>query len=146
MNFERNQNPKLEANGAQRKNSLTENKGKRPYKIAAAILAVLVLHFAWQFSFVQKENTQVAEDSLNFVRLDVLPVESLLKEKTVESGTDSTAKKTEAENVSKSGVPIKYSPPAYKSTRSAVKTVKKKTAREPRSERLRRAEKLLTGF
>jgi hypothetical protein len=142
MNFEPNQNPKKQINGRQPKNSLTEKKWKPPYRIAAAILAVFVLHFVWQVSFIQKENLRIVEDSLNVVRLDVLPVESPPNEKTVEISSNSAAKKKEVENVSKS-VPIKYTPSEHKSLRPQVK---KKTALDPTSARLRRAEKLLTGF
>ncbi len=142
MNLEPDQNSKKQTNGKQMKNSLTEKKGKRTYKIAAAILTVFVLHFAWQVSFVQKENLRVVEDSLNVGHLNVLPAKNLPDEVPIEISSNSTAKKKEIENVPKS-MPIKYSPPEHKSPRPQVK---KKTALDLRSARLRRAEKLLTGF
>lgn len=142
MNLEPDQNSIKQTNGKRTKNSLTEKKGRRTFKIAAAILTVFVLHFAWQVSFVQKENLRVVEDSLNVVHLNVLPAENLPDEIPVEIGSDSTAKKKEIENLPKS-MPIKYSPPEHKSSRPLVE---KKTALNLRSARLRRAEKLLTGF
>ena len=142
MNFEADQNPKKQTNGKEAKNFLSEKKGKRTFKIAAAILTVFVLHFAWQFSFVQKENLRVVEDSLKVVHHNVLPVEILPKEKPVEIGSNLTAIKKEVENIPKS-MPIKYSPPEPKSSRPQVK---KKTPLDLRSARLRHAEKLLTGF
>ena len=133
----------MEASGTQPKSLLAEKKGKRPYKIAATILAVLVLHFTWQFSFVQKENLRIAEDSLNVLPLDVLPIESLTNKKNVEISPNLAEKKTEAAAIPKSVMPVKFSPIENKSPQSQVK---KKAARDPKAERLRRAEKLLTGF
>ncbi len=125
------------------KNSLNKEKEKRSYKIAAAILAVFVIHLAWQFSFVARENLRITEAVMNDARLDVLPVESQPNEKAAEVRPDLAVKRTAVEEVAESVVPVKYSP--TENNRPPVE-VKKKAAREPRSERLRRAEKLLTGF
>lgn len=131
MNFD--QNPKKP----------TANKKKaRRYKIVAAILAVFVLHFAWQFSFVQKENLRAVEDSLKNSQIEVLPAESQSKEEVAEIKTD-LAEKIENQEVPKNSLPIKFSPPENKLQQAELK---KNSPRESRSERLRRAEKLLTGF
>ncbi len=143
MRFNRNQSLKKEAGGAPPNNSPTKEKGRRRYKITAAILAIFVLHFAWQFSFIQRENLRMAEDSLNTARLDVLPVEDQTAVEPVEITTETAAKTSVVERTVKSVVPVKYTPP--ENNRPPVE-LKKKAAREPRSERLRRAEKLLTGF
>lgn len=106
-------------------------------------MAVFVVHFAWQISFIQRGNLQIAEDALNNARLDVAPVEVQPTEKTVEVKPKLTAKKSEIEETAKSVVPVRYLPAENK--RQPIE-LKKKMAREATAERLRRAEKLLTGF
>ena len=124
------------------KNSMTNKNKRRRYKIVAAILAVFVLHFAWQFSFVQKENLRVTENSIKNSRIEVLPVESQPKEDVAEIKPD-LVEKIEANETPKNSLPIKFSPPENKREQAELK---KNPPRESKSERLRRAEKLLTGF
>ena len=143
MSFERRRNLRKKTVGTSPEILPTAKKGRRPYKIAAAILAIFAVHFAWQFSFIQKENLRIAQDSLNNARLAVLPVETQPEEKTAEIKPDLTPKKTAVEETAKNVVRVKYSPP--ENNRPPVE-VKKNPASQPRSERLRRAEKLLTGF
>lgn len=143
MDVDRKLNPKKETNGAPPKSSSKTKNAKRPYIIGAAIIAVFAVHFAWQVSFIQRGNLQIAEDALNSARLDVAPVEVQPTEKTVEVKSELTAKKLEMEETAKSVVPVKYLSPENK--RPPVE-VKKNVAREPTAERRRRAEKLLTGF
>ena len=146
MDVERETNIKKETNGALPKSSSQEKKGNRTCIIGVAIAAVFVLHFAWQVSFIQRGNLRITEDALNSARLDVMPVETAPvevqpTEKTAEVKLESTVKKSETEETAKSVIPVKYVPPENK---SLPVEMKKKTAREP-AERLRRAEKLLTG-
>lgn len=143
MSFDKNQNQKKDTRGARTENARAAVKRARGYKIAAAILAIFVLHFVWQFSFIQRENLRVTEDSLGSARFDVAPVESQPNVTPAEIKTDLTAKKTRVKETVKKVTPVKYSPPESKSPPIEPK---KKAAREPKSERLRRAEKLLTGF
>ena len=123
-------------------NTMANKKKGRRYKIVAAILAVFVLHFAWQIWFVQKENLRAVEDSLKNSQIEVLPVERQPKEDVPEIKID-LAEKIENEKVSKNSLPIKFSPPENKRPQTELK---RNPARESKSERLRRAEKLLTGF
>lgn len=123
-------------------NSTAKKKKRRSYKIVAAIAAVFVLHFAWQFSFVQKENLRVVEDSLKNAQIEVLPVEIQPKADVAEIKT-SLAEKIVDEKAPKNSLPIKFSPPENKRQQTELK---KNPSRESKSVRLRRAEKLLTGF
>ncbi len=142
MDVDRKLNPKKETNGAPPK-SASKKKRKHPYIIGAAIITVFTVHFAWQVSFIQKGNLRVTEDILNSARLDVAPVEVQPDEKAVEDKPELAANKLEVEETAKNVVPVKYVPPENK--RPPVE-MKKNAAREPTAERLRRAEKLLTGF
>ncbi|MCY7346553.1 MAG: hypothetical protein LH614_10090, partial [Pyrinomonadaceae bacterium] len=111
MDVDRKLNPKKETNGAPPKSSSKTKNAKRPYIIGAAIIAVFAVHFAWQVSFIQRGNLRITEDALNNARLDVMPVEVQPNEKTVEVKLESTAKKSETEEIAKSVVPVKYVPP-----------------------------------
>ena len=163
MKYSQRQRQRKEITDTQPENSPTGGKAKRPYIIAAAILAVFLTHAAWQFSFVQGEKLRITEDVMNNAQLEVLPAATQPDEKAVEAETvltaekvtvvetvQETAQKTVQKAVQKTGaeparsvVAVRYAPP--ENNRRTVET-KKKTAREPRSERLRRAEKLLTGL
>lgn len=143
MKFKRQLSPKLTASGAVPDKSFVKRERRRIYLIAAAILAVFVVHFAWQFSFVQKENLRIAEDSMNDAQLNAPVADVPPIEETVEIKTDSAPKKPIIEEPAKSVLPAKYAPPPVKTPSPEMN---KKAVRDLRSERLRRAEKLLTGF
>lgn len=167
MKYSQRRRQRKEITDTQPENSPTGGKAKRPYIIAAAILAVFLTHAAWQFSFVQGEKLRITEDVMNNAQLEVLPAATQPDEKAVEAETvltaekvtvvetvqetaQKTAQKTVQKAVQKTGaeparsvVAVRYAPP--ENNRRTVET-KKKIVREPRSERLRRAEKLLTGL
>ena len=104
------------------------------YTIAgAAILAIIVVHFVLQFTFIQSENFRSA--------LTSMPPEPI-KEKSVEIKTDHEAGKSDIVTMPKTVAPT--APPQRKIVPSQT-VVKKKEPRESRAERLRRAEKILTG-
>ncbi len=143
MNFDRKQNPKQQTVAARSEKSLAGKKRKRVYQIVTAILTVFVAQFVWQFSFIQRENQRIAEDSLNSAKIEAASVESPSGEETVAPPPESTAKKAEPAKTARTSVPVKYSPPENKSPQSEMKD---KMKRESLSARRRRAEKLLTGF
>ena len=133
---------------------LSAKSGNKRYKIAgAAIFAVLVLHTVWQFSYIQSENLRTTEASLKvvppFAPLTEIktiepPVESKKDDQPVEVKPVYRTKNADVINSTKTvqkaiyrlAEPVAPAPPA---------SVKKKAA-ESKSERLRRAEKMLTGF
>lgn len=125
------------------KNSYAEKPKKKRYKMAAAIFAIFVLQFVWQFSFIQSEKLRNVEKILKNIQIEELPVEIKTDEKPVEVKTDYAEKKSEVKSPAKNIQPIVYSQPENKPVQEIIK---KKTSRETKSERLRRAEKLLTGF
>lgn len=132
-----------ESSVAQPDNSFAGKSGKKRYKLAAAIFAVFVLQFVWQFSFIQSENLRRVENSLKNIQLEDLPVEIKTDDKPVEVKTDYAEKKSEIKNPAKNILPIAFPQPENKPVREIIKP---KTSRETKTERLRRAEKLLTGF
>lgn len=133
------------------------------YKIlaGAAIFAVLVMHFVWQFSFIQKENLRNVETSLKStepdvpltqpqiaevkpeIRKDQQPDELQSEKPLVEVETAPEAKKIVENSAEKNSQPAEFRQPVGKKISPAIN---KKAVRESAAERLRRAEKLLTGF
>ncbi|HSK72855.1 MAG TPA: hypothetical protein VK892_14230 [Pyrinomonadaceae bacterium] len=105
------------------------------YTIAgAAIFAIIVVHFVLQFTFIQSENFRSA--------LISIPPEPI-KEKSVEIKTINEPIKLDIVTIPKTAAPT-VSPPQRKILTPQT-VVKKKEPRESRAERLRRAEKILTG-
>ncbi len=153
--------------------SLSQKKsGQKRYMVAAAaIFAVLVLHSVWQFSYIQTENLRTAEESMQIadesvqtiqpvqpVQLDQLVIETESNEPSVEQETEKQIVETksayEAKPVYKAKEPeiidsektIQKAAYRQNEPKSAPPIVKKKAAPESKAERLRRAEKLLTGM
>ena len=112
------------------------------YTIAgAAIFAIIVVHFVLQFTFIQSENFRSA--------LTSIPPEPI-KEKSVEINPINDEIKAINEPLKLDIVTIpKTAAPTVRSPQRKILTpqtiVKKKEPRESRAERLRRAEKILTG-
>lgn len=115
------------------------------YTIAgAAIFAIIVLHFVFQFAFIQRENFRSA-----LISIQPEP----LKEKSVEIRIEENSSKldvnTNKADENKSKIDTISSSETVAPQQSEIvpsKTVvKKKETRETRAERLRRAEKVLTG-
>ena len=118
--------------------------GRKPYRIAGAtIFVILVLQSMWQFSFIQSENLRLAEVSLKAS----IPVEPPIKIETnkppVEITTVNKAKKSDVVDSEKIVQKITYRQTEIK---SAPPEIRKKAVPESKAERLRRAEKLLTGM
>ena len=101
----------------------------------AAILVIGILHFAFQLSVIQTEKKQVAENPVSIEQVREQPAET----KPVEF------KATKADVV----LPEKPAPQIKQrqsETAPSKPQFKKKEAIEPKAERLRRAEKILTGI
>ena len=88
------------------------------------------------------------EKTLNEIQLEELPAKIITK--SVEVKTVFVEKKAEIISPPKNILPIVYRQPEIKPMKPEIKPVqaeiKKKTPRKNKDERLRRAEKLLTGF
>lgn len=131
--------------------SFAEKPKNKRYKMAiAAIFAVFVLQFVWQFSFIQNEKLLNVEKILNDIQLEELPAKIIVEQKSVEVQTVYVEKKAEIVSPEKNIMPIVYRQPAIKPTQPAIKPVqveiKKKTSLKTKEEQLRWAEQLLTGF
>lgn len=107
---------------------------QRRYTTAgAAIFVIIILHFVSQFIFLQSEKTSPKTEALNHQSVQVKPEnEQNVEDKALESA----AKKPDAV------LPVVQ--PEPKAVPSRV-VIKKKESRESKTERLRRAEKFLTG-
>ncbi len=106
----------------------------------AAILAIGILHFAFQLSVIQSEKTQVIESPIK--------VETVLEQP--EETKPEETKPAEFE-VKKADIILPPKPaPQIKQRQVEVSPAKpqfkKKDSVEPKAERLRRAEKILTGI
>ncbi len=112
---------------------------QKSHAIAAAIIfAVIVLHFASQFVFFQTEDDQRAD----FQAKKSSSITETLRNVQIEPEYD-------AENLKIAAMPESNLETAVKSkikTAPSRTAVKKVEPRESKTERLRRAEKILTGF
>lgn len=109
-------------------------------KAGAAILAVIVLHFVSQFIFFQNEKLSPEIEALSQQSVEI----KAENEPDVEIETESGAKKPEVAEVPDAAVsPTVQSEPKII---APSRIVKKKETRETKAERLRRAEKFLTGI
>lgn len=113
--------------------------------IGAGILGVAFLHFGLQMIFIQKENLRSVETAVEIENKNIpqieenLPVENVIEVKPeqfavkeIEIVKPSETAKTAVRRQKEVAAPER-------------KAVKKKEANEPRADRLRRAERLLTG-
>jgi hypothetical protein len=105
---------------------------KHRNKLGAAIFAIIALHFVSQFVFFPSDNPQIEEN---------LP--KIENEQTVEIKTENEVAKPNI--VAKPEVVPSVVQPERKIAPSQT-LIKKKEPRESRAERLRRAEKILTGI
>lgn len=129
------------------KSSILERISKYPYTIIGAIiLAIGVSHFVLQISYIQTENLQSAETAAaNNIEI-APPVKQII---TIEP-EQVEVKKIKVITIPETVKPevVKPVPIRPKESIPARKTVRKKEvkeARETRAERLRRAERILTG-
>lgn len=109
-------------------------------RAGAAIFAIIILHFVSQFIFFQDEKTSPRTEAINHRSVEIEPeIEPI-----AEFQTESVAKKpSPAAKMPKVAAPVVQ--PELKPAPAARVVIKKKEPRESRAERLRRAEKLLTG-
>jgi hypothetical protein len=115
---------------------------RRNAALLAAILTIGVLHFALQMSFIRREVSKtrpVIEVPAITVEPDTAP-----PVKTAPAA-DFKSKKDPARQAQKAVLPLKPRP-QFETTPSKTTPTKKKEAVESRAERLRRAERLLTGL
>lgn len=107
----------------------------------AAIFVIIILHFVSQFIFFQSEKASQELEAVNHRSVEIQPE----IEQSVRIETEATAQKPEVVSIPNDApVPIvqpqsKPAPPS----RAVIK--KKEQPRQSRAERLRRAEKILTG-
>lgn len=106
----------------------------------AAILAVIVLHFVSQFVFFQSEKPAFKNEAIS------QPIAEIKSENDsrIEIETEFEAKKPDVAEVPDAAVSPTVQPEP--GTVAPSRIVKKKETRETRAERLRRAEKFLTGI
>jgi hypothetical protein len=112
-------------------------------RAGAAIFVIIILHFVSQFIFFQSEKVlPETEEALNRQSVELKPAENKPEISKPESAV--TAKKPEAAAINiTDAAPIVQPQPASATPRTVIK---KKETRESRAERLRRAERLLTGI
>lgn len=115
------------------------------YTIAGAgIFAVIVLHFVFQFAFIQSENFRSA-----LVSIQPEPMRGKSLEIKIEDNASKSDKNINNINEEASkmeiGVSTKTAAPQQPKIVPSKTVEKKKEPRENRAERLRRVEKILTG-
>jgi hypothetical protein len=118
--------------------------GKRQILIFAAILAVALVHFVVQMSFIQSENLRSAESAM---RIETVKSEEVAAEtKPSESRLIGLEAADFAPRKVKIAAPAERAQPvASRRPEIVAPPVKRKIVRETREARLRRAEKILTG-
>ncbi|MDQ3800943.1 MAG: hypothetical protein M3384_16090 [Acidobacteriota bacterium] len=109
-------------------------------RAGAAIFVIIVLHFVSQFIFFQSEKVLPKTEALNRQSVEIKPEN---KPEINKPETAVTAKKPEAAVSIPTVAPVVQPQPASAPSRIMIK---KKEPRESKAERLRRAERLLTGI
>jgi hypothetical protein len=107
-------------------------------------MTIAVTHFALQMNFIQKENLQSVETAVGIEKNFETEVEKNSPAKQI---IEIAPEQVEVKKVEVITLPeyVKPAPRQRKETVPAPKPVKKKEVRETRAERLRRAERILTG-
>lgn len=124
------------------KSSFLERISKNPYTIIGAIiLAIGISHFVLQVSYIQNENLETIETAADNPDYQVKPQPPVGQVITIEP------EQIDVKKIKIIKIPeiVKLPPRRPNETVSAGKPVRKKEARETRAERLRRAERILTG-
>jgi hypothetical protein len=128
------------------KTSILGRISKRDYTIiGAVILAIGIVHFSLQVFFIQKENLQAVETAVAENEPETAPVIAAAPEKRV---ITIEPEQFEIKKIKIITLPeiVKAPPVRQKEFVRAGRSVKKKEVkRETRAERLRRAERILTG-
>lgn len=120
-------------------------KSKKYYAmIGMFIMTIAVVHFALQMIFIQKENLETVKSAVEIENNFETAVEIKSPAKQI---IEIEPEQVEVNKVEVITIPefVKPAPRQRKETVPATKPVKKKEVRETRAERLRRAERLLTG-
>jgi type IV secretory pathway VirB10-like protein len=145
--FKQNRRRANEAGESNARPAFLSKPAQRNYtKIGAAILMVIVLHFVSQFVFFRDEKPAPQLEAVTSpsveIKADDVPA--------VEIETESEAKTAdvaEAPNDNDAEAPDAAQPGVQPEPRNAPsRIVRKKESRESRAERLRRAERILTGI
>jgi len=115
-----------------RSSFLSKPAQRRYARAVTAIFAIIVLHFVSNFVFFQSENLRSEQTSL----------------KTENAQSAEIKTEYETSNLGAKTIPASVSPivPEPRSVAPSRRTTKKKESRETTAERLRRAEKILTGI
>ncbi len=141
----------LDLQSADKSKDTAAKSPQKRYKVAgAAILAVIVLHFVWQFSFIQSEKLRAAKNSVIAVAPaktgneigDGQPPINLKNDESSESAPFYDTQNSDLINPEKVFESVAKRQTETKSVPSAAAN---KQIPESKAERLRRAEKLLTG-
>lgn len=112
-------------------------------RAGAAIFAIIILHFVSQFIFFQDEKISPRTEAINHRSVEIEPAIQPQSEPIAEFKTEPVAKKPLPAKMPKAVAPPVVQPERKPAPSRAI--VRKKETRESRAERLRRAEKLLTG-
>jgi len=137
--FNQNRRQANNAGESDVRSSFLSKPAQRHYtKIGAAILAVIVLHFVSQFVFFQSEKPAPKIEAVNQPSVEIKTENEPIAEIKIES----EAIKTDVAEAPEAAQPIVQ--PEPKNAPSRI--VRKKESRESRAERLRRAERILTGI
>ena len=123
---------------------------RRPHKSAqwhytaagAAILVIIILHFVSQFMFFQSEKTSQEIEAINHRSVEIKP--EIEPSGAIE--TEGETKKPEVADIPNAAPAPVVQPQSKPAPPPSRVVIKKKEPRESRAERLRRAEKLLTGI
>lgn len=107
----------------------------RNASVIAAILAIGVLQFLYQLTIIKNEKTQITESPAT--------IEKVSEQKSEIKPAEFEVKKVDAVMPEKTAAPVRQRQTEIAPSKPQQK---KKEASEPRAERLRRAEKILTGI
>lgn len=143
--------------------------GKTRYAVAATgIFAILVSHFLFQFFYIQNENIRAPEELVKTEKFEandqmaempakpdvpkIVEAKDIVEEEELDQAEDPSATETESKTNNKQHKEIKRksrnvsTPIRSRSNSTPIqRVIKKKVPQETRAERLRRAEKILTG-
>lgn len=131
------------------KSSVFKKISKKHYTTTGGIiLAIGIMHFVLQISFIQNKNLQSVESAVENKVEIVPPAEQIITIEPEQVEVKKIKIITIPEVVKSEAVKpeiVKTAPRRQKEAAPVPKAVKKKEVRETRAERLRRAERILTG-
>jgi type IV secretory pathway VirB10-like protein len=120
---------------------LSKSKRRLYIKAGAAIFAIIILHFVSQFIFIQNEKLEIEVTSA--ATENEQSVESIENIKSIEIKPPEDEAKTS--EIVRAPVPVMPVAKPETTVAPSRSVIKKKEPRESRAERLRRAERILTG-